>query len=194
KSFKLLPIGKRSMQKGKTLSLCLLAAMLWNCNEATSPEKAGTDPASVPATIDALAKKAAVQAGYSISPPNDEGPDLGDAFSAEALTAMRDAGLCDNFVKLVEEISQNEDALAGPRFKNVVTCLTDKVESITAQSSESAIMGIVEDCFCAGSGSLFAGFGNFAFSTYSAPSSAGGSTYSAPSTSSSGYSAPQSSS
>lgn len=189
------------MKLTSTLALCFAASALWNCNDsATRPESASNDP-RVPVAVNAVAKYAAVSAGYQVSSEARMSmPDKGNPFGEDALNALRDAGLCENFVLLFQELFTTEESGMGnpqsgnpleasPRLKRVVSCLEDKGGAFgSTVPSENQILDIVETCFCGGSGTLF--FRNFAFTTYAAPGSPARSPYAAPTVNPTPYSKP----
>jgi hypothetical protein len=176
------------MQLVKTLSFGLLATLLWNCNDATEPEAISVKDVRVPATINALVKTAAVNAGLvAIEPPTNEET---LPFSTSALATLKSAGLCQGFIDLFEEISSTDQNFESgsftPRLQEVVTCFTKKIiEDSTLV--ETNFMSVVDECFCKGTGTLF---GSFAFNLakYAPPEIGGG--YSRPVTSPAPYSAP----
>jgi hypothetical protein len=140
--------------------------------------------------VNALTKLAADKVGLRVATP---GQSMEDPFGPDALKALRDAGLCENFIQLINDMLQSPDIetfMQGPRFMNVVSCIEQKSSGFSAgaEPSEDQIFSIVEDCFCAGSGSLFVGLG---FTRYSAPRAPGGG-YTSPNPPAPGYSSPSS--
>jgi hypothetical protein len=191
------------MKLTNTLVLCFAAAMVWNCNDAsTTPETASVDP-RIPNTVNSISEYAAITAGYQITSQAAALPDTNEgAFGPDMFKAFADAGICQNFVLILEELLSNvqgggqsvDPFAASPRLRNVATCLEKKAQGFStgAEPSESQVLSLIDDCFCAGSGTLF---GNFAFSKYAPPEFSGygtpvvsGTTYAAPTIS--GYSAP----
>lgn len=191
------------MKLTKTLALCFAAAMAWNCNDAaTKPETSSVDP-RVPNTVNTISEYAAITAGYQITSQAPALPDTNEgAFGPDMFKAFADAGICRNFVLILEELLSNvqgggqsvDPFAASPRLRDVAVCLEDKAQGFSAgaQPSDSEILSLIDDCFCRGSGSLF---GNFAFSKYAppdfrgyAPPAAASGTYSPPTIS--GYSKP----
>lgn len=179
------------MQITKLFSLAPLACMLLACNDSTPPTASTQPDGRVPSAINALTKRAADQAGYAVAAP---GAQTDFTFTPDMITALRNAGLCENFVELVQELASNpqsqESVFAGPRFQQVVMCLDEKSQAwanTSVDPTDTEIRGVIEDCFCNGSGSLFLNFTGL--TRYSAPVAPGGG-YRSPSTGTP-YSAPQ---
>jgi len=117
-----------------------------------------------------------------------------EGFSPDMFKAFADAGICQNFVLLLEELISNVNAggqsvdpfAASPRLQGVLQCLEDKAQGFSSgvAPSESQVMSLIENCFCNGSGSLF---GNLAISRYAPPQFNG---YAPPAISSDTYSPP----
>ncbi|MDQ3001867.1 MAG: hypothetical protein M3Y08_11485 [Fibrobacterota bacterium] len=164
------------MKLANALALCLTASMIWNCNEATKPESPSMDD-RLPATIDAAVKYAARTAGYQISSEAVYSQSVEFKFSKEQVNALKDAGICDNFISLIQELGR--DTTGGPRFAKAIWCLAEEAEMAGANGTSEMKFGFVDKCLCDGSsGGAF--FGNFAFTTYAAPVSAGGKVYGTP--------------
>jgi hypothetical protein len=196
------------MQTTRILSLGLLAAMMFGCEQASAPATPPQSRQQAVPTINALTKIAALSAGYQMSReavlPDELEEDEGNPFDPEKMGDLSSIGLCPNFVLLVQEmiqgISANPQSLEPiftPRLKKVVMCLENKAQAFSSQPSDAVIFGIISDCFCDGSGSLFLGIDNFAFNAYAPPGVPGGKGYAAPvaatpyaAPTSTGYSAP----
>ena len=168
------------MKLANTLALCLTATMLWNCNESTKPESTSMDK-GLPATVDAAARYTARTAGYQISSEAASGQPDGFKFPKEAVDALKEAGICENFIYLIQELGT--DSTGGPRFTKAVQCLSEEVENAGAASSSEMLLSFVDKCLCDGGGNLFAPL--FAIQGYEAPKFTG---YKAPSVP--GYKAP----
>lgn len=190
------------MQIIKILSIGLVglvgAAALAGCDQATQPEtRAGNEKQITPA-INALTKMAALQAGYQITreaalPDEEENDPFESMFSAQTLDAMRNAGLCQGFISLLEEISRidkdtSESLVASSHLMQVGQCLVDKIPSLTNTQDPKAVLGAVEDCFCGGTGTLFAGFSLMSLNAYAPPVTAR--TYNPPTSTGSPYGPP----
>lgn len=184
------------MKLTKTLALGFAAAMVWNCNDApTQPETASVDP-RVPNTVNSISEYAAITAGYQITSQAAALPDTNEetAFGPDMFKAFADAGICRNFVLLLEELTTNiqsggqtmDPFAASPRLKRVSECIEDKAQgfSMGSSPSESDILSLIDNCFCAGSGTLF---GNFAISKYAPPNFSG---YAPPASASQTYAPP----
>lgn len=186
------------MKLTNTLALCFAAALLWNCNDAaTKPEDGSVDP-RIPNTVNSITEYAAVTAGYKITsqapvmPVEDVEEDSG--FSPDMFNKFADAGICRNLVLIAEELANNlqsggqtaDPFAASPRLRKVFVCLEDKAQQFASAAafSESQVLSLIDDCICAGSGSLF---GNFAISKYAPPDFHG---YAPPSASSDAYAPP----
>ncbi|GEM_PF-7100673 len=186
------------MRTAKLFSLCFISALLWNCDQPTqSDAKARNERLATPG-INALTKAAALNAGLRISREVPPGLDA-SPFSSEALAAMRDAGLCDNFILLLDEMVQSEHDTAAsyPQLTAVFNCVEKNAGSMSAAASVDEIMGVIDQCFCDGSGTLFGGFAGLTLNAYSRPGNPAGAGYSRPSPGSvystptvPGYSAP----
>jgi hypothetical protein len=170
------------MKLTNTLALCFAAAMLWNCNDAaTKPETSSVDP-RIQNTVNNVSEYAAITAGYQLTSKAAALPDTndGDAFGPDMFKAFADAGICENFVLILEELLSNvqgggqsvDPFAASPRLRDVGQCLTEKAQSfsMSVEPSEAQILSLIDDCFCAGSGSLF---GNFNVSKYGPPKFSG---------------------
>jgi hypothetical protein len=177
----------------KTLAFCSMAALLWNCNDSTPPTSATQTNRQVVRGEDMLAKLAATQAGYSVMPVDPQPEKDDNFFTPELAKAMRDAGVCENLILIAEEIlgsigDSNATFLTSPRFMEAVTCLDTKAKSFSSEPSGEQILGLVGECLCNGTGTLFFAPG---FSRYSIPRPPGG--YRTPTTTSTPYSTPQTS-
>jgi hypothetical protein len=179
------------MQLIRTLSIGFLATMLWNCNSSTQPDTASMPDPKISQTVNALTKIAAVQAGYvplgQSRVTQDEMP-----FDVRALAELKNAGLCQGFIDLFQEIATNQQSMATgvipPRLQQVVTCFSQKADLFTDSTAFATnFLSIVEDCFCNGTGSIFADF-NFTLGKYGPPTQ--GVQYGAPAITAVPYSAP----
>lgn len=194
------------MKITNTLALCFAAALLWNCNDAaTKPDDGSLDP-RIPNTVNSITEYAAVTAGYQITsqaaalPVEDVEEEGG--FSPDMFNAFADAGICRNLILIAEELAINiqkggqtaDPFAASPRLRDVFVCLEDKAQGFSSSTafSEAQVLSLIDDCICAGSGSLF---GNFTISKYAppdfhgfAPASAASNAYAPPTLS--GYSKP----
>jgi hypothetical protein len=182
------------MKAGKILSIGLLSAFVFGCDQATEPAtRSQVDGHKVGAAVNALTKSAAVQAGYGISRATaDDGV---NPFDTSIVSALQQIGVCDNFIQLMNEIitagPNGQSLMEQPRFMKVVTCFEAEAKNLavtdtSAEISPDIIFPIFDKCFCDGSGSVFGAIRAYAFSKYSAPTFTG---YSAPSAAR-GYSAP----
>jgi hypothetical protein len=195
------------MQIIKLLSIGLLSAAMFGCEQANEPAATSRNRQQAVPTINALTKFAALNAGYQISREVVADTGHGGPFDADALGELGNIGLCPNFVLLVQEMVQglqninpmnpNVVPIYTPRLKKVVACVESKSEGMTAAPSEALVFSILSDCFCDGSGSLFFGIDAFTLNVYSAPGIPGGQGYRSPVTATpyaapttTGYSAP----
>ena len=188
------------MQLVKTLSLGLLATVLWNCNGTTQPDSSASKNVDVPATVNALAKVAATGPTQTTKSSSFDIP-------KEAMDAMKAAGVCQGLLDLFDDLSNHPDAFKDGNvpesFKQTAMCVADKAKDLEGDAEAGEKMfNVIEECICKGSGSLWGGL-QIAFSKYSrpvtsaslysAPSSASGTPYAAPaSAAGAAYSAPSS--
>ena len=187
------------MQLVKTLSLGLLATVLWNCNGTTQPEStASKNPA--PASVNALVKVAATGPTQTTKSGSFDIP-------KEAMDAMKAAGVCQGLLDLFDDLTNDPDAFKDGNvpdsYMQTAMCVADKAENLKDDPNAGEKMfTVIEECICKGSGTLWGGL-QVAFSKYSrpvtsaslysAPSSASGTPYSAPaSAAGTAYSAPSS--
>jgi hypothetical protein len=189
----------------QTIALGFAAMALWNCTETTQPETRQVDP-KVPYIANAVANYAAYSAGYSIVKDATQGSaalvDTGDSdpFGPEGLKVLAEIGLCPNLILIVEELFQNIRAAgpnpqsidpfaASPHLLEAAQCLESKAKGFSAAAppDQAAVMSVVDECLCAGGGSIFAGF---AFSVYGPPGVVGGRGYSEPVINATPYSPP----
>src|ERR1041384_2359215 len=99
------------MKLTNALALGFAAAMLWNCNDAaTQPETSSVDP-RVPNTINNISEYAAITAGYQLASKAAAMPDTSESegFGPDLFKAFADAGICQNFVLILEELGSNID-------------------------------------------------------------------------------------
>ena len=117
------------MKRINTLAVCFAAAMLWNCNDAaTKPETDSVDP-RIPNTVNSISEYAAISAGYQITSKAAAMPDTSEdeGFGPDMFKAFADAGICRNFVLILEELMSNVNGggqsvdpfEASPRLKKV---------------------------------------------------------------------------
>jgi hypothetical protein len=174
-----------------TIALGFAAAALWNCNDATQPESRAVDK-RVPAMVNSVANYAAYSAGLQSLEVKAMGPvedtsDEENPFGPEGLQALEAVGLCPNFFLIVQELVQNLQSMdpqsnanpfeASPHLMEAFQCLESKSQGFsTVAPTPAEAIGIIDQCLCAGSGTLF---GNFLFATYGAPKVPGGG-YSSP--------------
>jgi hypothetical protein len=188
------------MNPGKILSLGLLSAFLWACNSSTepAPPRSGVDGRQIAPAINALSKVGAYHAGMGMSREVAAADSGFNPFSEEVTKALKDVGVCDNFIQLINELAQSkgdQSIMESPRFTKVISCFETEGQGLNEQSSVQDMLGIFDKCFCDGSGSVFGAIRAYAFSGYSAPQF---NVYSAPVTApgygapspASGYSAP----
>ena len=191
------------MKLTSTLALGFAAALLWNCNNTTQPESRAID-SKVPAIVNSVANYAAYSAGFQsievsamgpVDTTEDENP-----FGPEGLSALEGLGLCPNFILIVQELINslqninpgNEQSFdpfsASPRLATAFQCLETKAKSFSAsvQPSEAEAIALIDECMCAGSGTLF---GSYLFAAYRAPG-VPGNAYAAPGVPGNGYAAP----
>lgn len=153
------------MNAGKLLSAGLLSTLLVACESGNQPAVGQAEREKVVPVINALTKSAAMQAGYGISREVvGEEPDF-DIFNDEMTKQMKEAGICENFIELAKEISQSMRTdfqfnwMTSPRFLNIVSCLESNAESFGEGTNPDAVMGVIDQCICAGSGTLFGAVG-----------------------------------
>ncbi len=190
------------MQPLKNLALILATTLFWNCEQPVQPTAKSPNESKIVPAVNSMTAYAARKTGIAVTAPAvSVAPVTTDnPFTADALKEMKDAGLCDNFVQLIGELSQSSTQnssgfMSSPRFQKVMTCLENDVSAwANAQTTpdDQMIMNEVDKCFCDGTGSLFSGLRALTLNSYSAPSSPGGHGYSAPQPSSTSYSAPSS--
>ncbi len=179
------------MQLIRTLSIGFLATILWNCNSSTQPDNTSNPDPKISQTVNALTKIAAVNAGY-VPLGQSMVADTDMPFDVKALSELKNAGLCQGFIDLFQEISANQQSMATgvipPRLQQVVTCFSQKADLFTDSTAfESNFFSMVEECFCNGTGSLFGNF-NYKLAKYGPPTQ--GITYGAPAITGAPYSAP----
>lgn len=167
------------MKAVRILSVGLLSAWIWGCNQSTEPAPRQAGTVNVAPAVNALSKAAALKAGYGMS---REAVDSGfDPFNAQIAQSLEQLGVCDNFVQLINEIinagsdSSEQTLMNSPRFRNVVSCFESEAANLAANTSPDQLFPIFDKCFCNGSGTVFGAL--FAMSRYSAPQFNG---YSAP--------------
>jgi hypothetical protein len=185
------------MKAVRILSVGLLSAWIWGCNQSTEPAPRQSGTVNVAPAVNALSKAAALKAGYGMSRVSAD--TSFNPFSADMAQSLEQLGVCDNFVQLINELvnagsdSSEQTLMSSARFQNVVSCFESEAANIAANASTDEIFPIFDKCFCNGSGTVFgalfrvSGYSAPHFNGYSAPVAAHG--YSSPSVAP-GYSSP----
>lgn len=183
----------------QTLALGFAAMALWNCDDAARPTSAA-NAENVPAVVNSISKYAALSSGYEVSsatPANAKvlGPNLEHGIPPETFQEMRNLGICENFVLIAEDLFQEFDIsgqsrdpeAVSARFLGTVKCLIKEMKPVGGKSIEVGF-DLLDKCFCAGQGSLFAL--GLPLVQYTVPGSPGGRGYSAPTISTGVYGPP----
>lgn len=163
------------MKASTLLSVSFATALFWSCTPSTEPESRPVDGARIGQAVNALSKAGAVRAGYSVArEAADTSSDVTDLFASEQIQQqMRAIGICENFIQLVAEFGNGTAVDSNgfsPRFAKVVQCLEDKVMNMSyADASPESIYPVFDQCFCDGSGSVFAAIRAYAWNGYHAP-------------------------
>jgi len=180
------------MKAGKLLSIGLLSAALFGCEQASEPATSSqVDGHKVGSAVNALSKTAARQAGYAMSYESADSSSGGfDQFSDPAFQdQLRSIGICENFIQLVSEFSTANQGTGQPTYSSrllkVVQCLEDETKNMSEETSGDALFPVLDKCFCDGSGTVFGAIRAYTFAKYGAPQFNG---YSAPATK--GYGSP----
>lgn len=175
------------MKAGKLLSLGLLsAAMFVACDTGSQPAPAGDSATrrQVTPMVNALTKAAAVQAGYGMSreaAADDQGFDF---FNEQMAKQLEAAGVCSNFIDLLKEITQSSQQdsafnwMTSSRFMDIVSCMESNASGLGENANPDAVMSVIDQCICAGSGTLFGALGYAWTGKYKSPEL---NTYKAPS-------------
>jgi len=159
------------MKAVRILSVGLLSAWIWGCNQTTEPASHQSGSVNVAPAVNALSKVAALKAGYGITREAASDPEV-NPFDSAMAQSLAQLGVCDNFVQLINEIIHADSAaeqtlMNSPRFMNVISCFETEAKNLTSSEDPNVILPIFDKCFCNGSGSVFGAL--FNVSKYSAP-------------------------
>ena len=177
------------MNISKLFFSALLACSLWNCNESVKSDNEPNQSKEVPAVLNALSKKAAIQAGLVVVPTGEIPVDIIPNPNT-IIDHMRAAGVCEGVIELYREIFSG-DSLHYDKFLQIGQCLEQHKADL--QSENIATMSSAFDvCVCNGQGSFFGNIALPKFNPYTAPKSPAGQSYQTPQTTPSSYEAPTS--